>query len=115
MKRLHLLVLLSALAALVAAPALQGETGREPDEEVTLIEGLDGGEYEPYEPALIERVQQELRSRGIYSGEVNGRLDEATMQAIGQFQEQNGIHVSGVPSPRTRQALFGEGRSAGVS
>jgi hypothetical protein len=27
------------------------------------------------------------------------------MQAIGEFQKQNGIHVSGVPSPKTREAL----------
>jgi len=39
-------------------------------------------------------------------GEVNGVLDEDTMKAIGEFQKSRGLTVSGVPSPRTRKALF---------
>jgi murein L,D-transpeptidase YcbB/YkuD len=85
-------------------PEAQGQQGGQ------LITGLDGQEYEPYKTSVIEDVQTALQSEGVYSGQVNGVLDEATMQAVGEFQEQNGIHVSGVPSPKTREALgLGEG------
>src|SRR5687768_6777588 len=70
-----------------------------------MIMGLDGKEYDSYKTSVIEAVQAALQREGLYSGEVNGVLDETTMQAIGEFQKQNGIHVSGVPSPKTREAL----------
>src|SRR3972149_3715299 len=73
---------------------------------ITLIQGLDGGDYEPYAPRVMERVQEALRSQGLYSGEVNGLLDEATMEALGEFQKQHGLQVCGVPTPSTRRALF---------
>lgn len=71
-----------------------------------LVEGLDGGEYEAYKPSVIEKVQTALQQKGLYEGDIDGRLSEATMQAIRTFQEQHGIQPSGVPSPYTRQALF---------
>jgi murein L,D-transpeptidase YcbB/YkuD len=77
---------------------------QEPQER-QMITGLDGKEYESYKMSVIEAVQAALQRAGVYSGTVNGVLDEATMQAIGEFQRQNGIHVSGVPSPKTREAL----------
>jgi peptidoglycan hydrolase-like protein with peptidoglycan-binding domain len=70
-----------------------------------MITGLDGKEYQPYKTSVIEAVQTALQGAGVYSGTVNGVLDETTMQAIGEFQKQHGIHVSGVPSPKTREAL----------
>ena len=77
---------------------------QEPQEK-QMITGLDGKEYEPYKTSVIEAVQAALQRVGVYSGAVNGVLDETTMQAIGEFQKQNGIHVSGIPSPKTREAL----------
>ena len=77
---------------------------QEPQER-QMITGLDGKEYELYKTSVIEAVQAALQREGVYSGAVNGVLDETTMQAIGEFQKQNGIHVSGVPSPKTREAL----------
>jgi murein L,D-transpeptidase YcbB/YkuD len=74
-------------------------------QERQMITGLDGKEYESYKTSVIEAVQAALQRVGVYSGAVNGVLDETTMQAIGEFQKQNGLHVSGVPSPKTREAL----------
>lgn len=83
----------------------QEETGKK---EVVLIKGLDGGTYEPYSPALIEKVQSALNAEGLYQGQVNGALDEDTMNAIGEFQKRNQLTVSGVPSPNTRRSLLKE-------
>jgi hypothetical protein len=71
-----------------------------------LIAGLDGGLYKPYRPAVIERIQNALRIRGIYAGPVNGVLDAPTMMAIYEFQRSaHNVQVCGVPTPRTRRML----------
>jgi Putative peptidoglycan binding domain len=71
-----------------------------------LIQGLDGGEYDPYSVDTIQQVQQALQSAGIYSGPTSGLLDQATMQAIGEFQKNHGLQVCGVPTPNTRELLL---------
>lgn len=76
------------------------------DPETGLILGLDGGDYEPYLVSVVERVQQRLRALGLYAGEADGYFDVTTREAVGRFQEGEGLHVSGVPSPMTRARLF---------
>lgn len=71
----------------------------------TLLRGIDGAPYDPYRPTVIEQTQQKLNELGLYDGAVTGVLDENTMQAVGEFQKNNGLHVSGVPSPETRSEL----------
>jgi len=71
-----------------------------------LIAGLDGAMYEPYRPAIIERVQKALRDRGLYAGPMNGVLDRPTMKSIYAFQEANhNLQRCGVPTPHTRKLL----------
>jgi len=72
----------------------------------TIIKGLDGGSYKAYKPSVVREAQSALKAQGHYPGEVNGKLDEATIQAIGSYQKQHGLHVSGVPSPATRAKLL---------
>jgi putative peptidoglycan binding protein len=70
------------------------------------IAGMDGGLYEPYRAATIERVQQSLRDRGLYGGPINGILDTPTMKALFAFQQANhNLQLCGVPTPRTRKLL----------
>jgi hypothetical protein len=70
------------------------------------IEGLDGGLYPAYNPNTIQRVQQALVDRGLYTGPVNGILDLPTMRAIYSFQKATHVlQVSGIPTPRTRKML----------
>lgn len=71
-----------------------------------LVPGLDGAEYPAYAPAVIGEVQEALSREGVYTGPINQVLDEPTIDAIGAFQEANDIHVSGVPSPMTRERLL---------
>ena len=71
-----------------------------------LIAGLDGGLYEPYRPAVIERVQKVLRERGLYTGPMNGILDLPTMKSIYAFQEAtDNLQRCGIPTPYTRKML----------
>jgi pyruvate/2-oxoglutarate dehydrogenase complex dihydrolipoamide acyltransferase (E2) component len=70
-----------------------------------LIAGLDRGSYEPYDFRVIEKAQTVLKAEGLYNGAVHGVLDQATMEAIGEFQTQNGIVRNGVPTRETRKAL----------
>ena len=71
-----------------------------------MIQGLDGGEYDPYSVDTIQQVQQALKSAGIYSGPTSGVLDQATMQAIGEYQKDHGLQLCGVPTPNTRELLL---------
>jgi peptidoglycan hydrolase-like protein with peptidoglycan-binding domain len=100
-------VVLMTACLLLAPPALAVQ-GQMETKTVTLIKGLDGGTYEPYSPDVIEKVQASLKDTGFYAGEINGELDEATMNAIGEFQKENQLTVSGVPSPSTRRLLVEE-------
>lgn len=71
-----------------------------------LVTGLDGGLYEAYRPGAIERVQRALIARELYSGPVNGILDEPTIKAIYEFQKMTRtLQVCGIPTPRTRKLL----------
>ena len=91
-----------------AAVLTAREEGDSPiDAESGLIQGLDGGDYEPYKDSVIERVQTLMREQGRYAGPVDGRLDRHLMEALGSFQQEHELQVSGVPSPMTRSRLFG--------
>ena len=70
-----------------------------------MMKGLDGGHYLAYKPSVVRQTQHALEDRGLYSGKVDGILGPATMHATAKFQKENGLHVSGVPSPRTRHKL----------
>ena len=71
-----------------------------------LIAGLDGGLYEPYRPAAIQRVQKTLRDRGLYMGPMNGILDLPTMKSIYAFQKAtDNLQRCGIPTPYTRKML----------
>lgn len=112
MKKLLIAVLSLAIAALPAVVPRDPPT-QEPAEPAKttaagLIVGLDGGTYQPYKPEVVSKVQAALAQKGFYKGEINGTLDKPTMTAIGEFQKQNGLTVSGVPSPSTRKALLTE-------
>ncbi len=73
-----------------------------------LIQGLDGGDYEPYLVSVVQSVQQRLRRLGFYAGPADGVFDSPLRAAVGSFQEHEELSVSGVPSPMTRSRLFSE-------
>ena len=70
-----------------------------------MILGLDGETYENYYPSVVTNVQTALQAEGFYDGPISGVLDEATSNALGEYQQANNLYVSGVPTVRTREAL----------
>ena len=92
-------------------PCLSGQAAPDTDrtrveEGEDLVDGLDGGTYEAYHPSVIRQVQQALQEQKLYDGPANGQRDEATMKAIGEFQQLHYVTRSGVPSPLTRELLL---------
>lgn len=57
-----------------------------------------------YAPDMAE-IQSRLQELGYYSGPINGLYDDATVVAIKNFQEDNGIYVSGAVGGVTANAL----------
>jgi Putative peptidoglycan binding domain len=53
----------------------------------------------------IAAVQEKLKSRGFYHGEVNGENSNETAAAITRFQVRNGFQVTGDLNEETLQAL----------
>lgn len=71
-----------------------------------LIKGLDDEIYLVYKDSVVERVQETLADQGLYDGPIDGYLEETTQRALAAYQERSGIHQTGVPTPKTRRALF---------
>jgi len=101
MKRVHFVWMGLASAVLVAGAANATASSPSPG----LVKGLDGGLYLPYKPAVVRETQQALEQKGLYAGKIDGVLDAATMRATADFQRSNGLQASGMPTPRTREAL----------
>jgi peptidoglycan hydrolase-like protein with peptidoglycan-binding domain len=55
----------------------------------------------------IERVQRQLKARGLYNGPINGQMDLQTRQAIARFQKRHGLLQSGTADLQTLAALNG--------
>jgi hypothetical protein len=79
----------------------------EPTLERGIVKGLGGEPYSAYKRSVIRSVQERLKEIELYYGPADGYLEETTKQALAQFQEQNGLQPTGVPTPRTRSALLG--------
>ena len=45
--------------------------------------------------ATIESAQRQLKGKGLYSGAINGKLDQSTESAIRNYQQQNNLTVNG--------------------
>jgi hypothetical protein len=46
----------------------------------------------------VSEIQTALSKLGYYQGEATGQYDEATVQAVKQFQSQNSLRETGLPS-----------------
>lgn len=58
-----------------------------------------------YQPETIQKAQQALKERGFYKGELNGKMDSVTKNAVRAFQAQQGIRETGRLNKETRQRL----------
>lgn len=57
---------------------------------------------------LVLDIQTELARQGFYADLPDGRMQEATMSAIRQFQQARGLTVTGAPNEEVLAALHGD-------
>lgn len=55
--------------------------------------------------ADVKSLQQILTDVEAYSGKINGQFDDSTLDAVKQFQKDNGLAVDGIVGPRTWSVL----------
>ena len=60
----------------------------------------DKGDY-------VKEAQQKLTAAGFYTGEINGKMDDATVAAVKAYQESQGIEADGKVGPYTWGKLLG--------
>ena len=65
-----------------------------------------------YMPATIEKAQQALKAKGFYKGDITGKMDPTTRDAVKAFQKQEGISPTGRLNKDTRVKLNIEDASA---
>ena len=53
----------------------------------------------------VKAIQQELKDRGLYSGEGDGIFGSATGSAVKRFQTQQGLTADGIAGPQTLAKL----------
>jgi peptidoglycan hydrolase-like protein with peptidoglycan-binding domain len=53
----------------------------------------------------IQRAKILLKSKGFYAGEINGNLDEQTMEAVKKFQTSVGMQPTGYLDAKTYKAM----------
>ncbi len=53
----------------------------------------------------VSAIQQELKDRGLYSGNVDGIYGSQTEAAVKRFQKQQGLSVDGIAGPQTLKKL----------
>jgi hypothetical protein len=74
---------------------------------VTMADGqhfdLNLGHLDPV--GEVSGIQGRLQTLGYYEGSVNGRMDEATTEALKVFQNSNGLNVTGEADEQTKSRL----------
>jgi peptidoglycan hydrolase-like protein with peptidoglycan-binding domain len=58
-----------------------------------------------YLPETIEKAQQVLKTKGLYKGDVTGKMNPTTREAVKTFQEKEGLNPTGRLNKDTRQKL----------
>ena len=88
-------------AAAAPAPAEAAPAAEAPAKE----EAKEAPALPKYKPSVIKAVQEALKAKNEFNGEITGELDDATVEAIKSFQKKNNLKDDGIPGPKTRIAL----------
>ena len=101
------LVLVAALAATGCSKQSVEERARDTMEKIQKsmvdVEGI--ALEQKVEPAVVSEVQRNLTAINEYQGEITGKLDSVTINAIQSFQRTAGLKDDGIISEATRQKL----------
>jgi len=57
------------------------------------------------DPEKVKQIQQQLAAIHEYKGEVNGKLDQVTVNAYEAFQRSNDLHPDGMFTDKTLRLL----------
>jgi peptidoglycan hydrolase-like protein with peptidoglycan-binding domain len=57
------------------------------------------------DPSVVSDVQKQLTAINEYQGEITGKLDSVTINALQSFQRTAGLKDDGIITPATRQKL----------
>lgn len=57
------------------------------------------------EPEKVKKIQEQLAAINEYKGEINGKLDQVTINAYEAFQRSNGIYPDGMIDDDTLRLL----------
>lgn len=68
---------------------------------------------QPVEASVVEEVQRQLTALHEYQGEINGKLDSVTVNAIQAFQRSVGLKDDGILDAHTREKLTEAAARAG--
>lgn len=83
-----------------------GSTATTPSSTTTTGSGtVPGGDVLAEDTETVRHAQTQLKSAGFSPGAANGIMDEATRDAIRQFQQAKGLTVTGSLDQETRAAL----------
>jgi len=69
------------------------------------IPALAATDYGKDKP-VVEAVQQELTDKGLYTGKITGKINDATTKALIKFQKEQGMKQNGKLDDALLQSLF---------
>lgn len=105
--RLAGLALAAALAAAGCSKQSVEERARETADKIQKsmvdVEGI--ALEQKVDAAVVSEVQRNLTTINEYQGEINGKLDSVTINAIQSFQRTAGLKDDGIITEATRQKL----------
>jgi peptidoglycan hydrolase-like protein with peptidoglycan-binding domain len=108
MKSLHIVLFVSLLSAGAVSAQNQTSTSSTPSVNSATESKDSGGKRGPVFRANKDQViaaQNMLRSKGVYSGEANGKLDPATRDSIKNYQKNNGLRPTGTLNRATLEKM----------
>jgi peptidoglycan hydrolase-like protein with peptidoglycan-binding domain len=75
-----------------------------------MVEAGTTGEQSPEQPQLLTKdnvtlLQERLAAEGVYAGPLDGELNAQTAAALRQYQEKQGLPVSGTADEATLKQL----------
>ena len=65
------------------------------------------------DPEKVKKIQQQLTAVHEYKGDINGKLDQVTVNAYEAFQRSNGLFPDGMLSDKTLKLLEEAAAKAG--
>jgi peptidoglycan hydrolase-like protein with peptidoglycan-binding domain len=93
---MHVLVTVFIVSMLWLCPMMSeaGTTGEQPPEQRQTLTTGD-----------VKLIQERLKAEGVYAGPVDGELNAQTEAALRQYQQKQGIPVSGAADEATLKEL----------